>query len=93
MITVSVTDFRKNLSGYIRKVKYMGEKVVVVDEKIGEPMVEVSTARKVKTDVEWEKYMKFVDSMFGAWKDLPEDINRKAMKEAGVKKIRKLRSK
>jgi len=55
MITVSVTDFRNNLSEYLRKVKYMGEKVVVMDEKIGEPMVEVSGAKKTRTDAEWDR--------------------------------------
>ena len=67
----------------------MGEKVVVMDEKIGEPMVEVSGAKKTRTDAEWDEYMKFVDSMFGAWKDLPEDTNRKALRRADIKSLRK----
>lgn len=88
MINISITDFRTNLAEYLRLVKYKGEKVVIVDEKIGEVMAELSPPGKKEN---WEEHMKFVNSMYGAWKNLPADRNREKMKGAGIKKLRKLK--
>lgn len=79
MTNVSITDFRTNLAEYLRLVKYNGEKVVIVDEKIGEAMAELSPPSKTES---WEEHMKFVDSMFGAWKNKPADENRKALRRS-----------
>lgn len=83
---VSISDFRDNLSDYLRLTKYKGETVVIVDEKIGEAMAELSPPKK---EDDWEEYMKFVKSMFGSWKNLPEDKNRKALRKADKETVRR----
>lgn len=88
MTSVSITDFRDNLATYLRLVKYKGEILRVVDEKMGEPMVKVSPLKEKEG---WDEYMRFVKSMFGVFKDLPEDKNRTRMKKAGIRKLKKLK--
>jgi antitoxin (DNA-binding transcriptional repressor) of toxin-antitoxin stability system len=41
MQTVSVAEFRSNLARYLRKAKYSGARLVIVDSKRGEPLAEV----------------------------------------------------
>lgn len=79
MTTTSITNFRNNLSTYLRLVKYKGETVKIVDEKMKKPMAEVTPPPKEESKKE---YLKFVKSMYGIFKDLPEDENRKALKKA-----------
>lgn len=87
MTKTSITDFRDNLSAYLRLVKYKGETVRIVDEKIGELMAELNPPKKEES---WDEYMRFVKSMYGIFKDLPEDKNRLRIKKAGIKKLKKL---
>lgn len=88
MNTVSVTDFRDNLSVYLRLVKYKGESVRIVDEKIGEIMGELNPPEKEEG---WDEYIKYVKSMFGAFRDLPNDKNRERIKKSGIKKLKRLK--
>lgn len=89
MTTISITVFRDNLATYLRLVKYKGETIRIVDEKMDEVMAELNPPKKNRED--WDEYMKFVESMFGVFRDLPEDKNRERMKKAGIKKLKKLK--
>ena len=89
MVKVTVGDFRSNLAGYLRLARYQGETVVIVDGKIGEPMAELVPPKSEARD---EEYLKYVSGMFGAFKDLPKDSQRKRVKSAGVRKLRKLKA-
>lgn len=88
MLSVNIVTFRKNLAEYLKLAEYRGESIKVVDDKRKKVVAELNPPKKEES---WEEYMAFVDSMFGAWKDLPEDKNRKALKRAGVRKLRKLK--
>lgn len=88
MTSVSVTEFRNNLREYLRLAEYKGESINIFDEKSKKT---VATLNPPKREKDWDEYMKFVNSMFGAWKDLPEDKNRQRMKNAGKRALKRLR--
>lgn len=82
--SVSISEFRENLSMYLRLARYKGESVTIVDEKIDET---VGMLVPPKKETDWDEYMKFVESMHGAWKDLPTDKNREALRKTDIKTI------
>ena len=67
--TVSISDFRNNLSDYLEKVK-LGDSLIIKDEKKGEEIVEVVPKKKFDVD----KYLKTLWEVAGSIsaKDHPE---------------------
>ncbi len=61
--TVSVTDFRDNISEYL-DLLMRGYKVEVNDAKKGKKLVTLVAEKEEKFD--WDKYLKFVDSLGGS---------------------------
>ncbi len=90
MTRVSITDFRDNLAMYLRIAKYKGETILIVDDKMDEPMAEVGPPmEKSKKEKDWAEYLKLVKDSFGVWKDLPPDKNRAALRRADRAAMRK----
>jgi len=79
MTTVSITDFRDNLATYLRLVKYEGERLMVVDSKMDEVMVEVVPPLEKTTA---EDKIEFIEKMYGVLGTLTTDKNRKALRKA-----------
>lgn len=67
-MTVSVSEFRKNLSDYLEKVKE-GEEIVVRDEREREDLAEL----RPPEEKNWDEIMKAVEKAYGMWADIPED--------------------
>lgn len=68
--TVSISDFRNNLSGYLEKVK-LGDSLIIKDEKKGEEIVEVTPKKKFdqkKYHDDYVKMLKIVGGTFTAKK-------------------------
>lgn len=65
--TVSVSEFRRNLSDWLERARE-GEKVIVRDEREREDVAEVRPAEKKN----WDEIMKAVEETRGMWADIPE---------------------
>ena len=62
--TVTVSKFRENLSKYIDLVNEKGKRVDIIDGRKGKVMATLT--RKKKKEFDWDKYIKFVESLGGS---------------------------
>ena len=68
-ITVSISDFRNNISDYLAQVR-AGDKIVLRDEKKNEDVAELTGKKKFDSDKFWKEMRKLAGSISA--KDHPE---------------------
>ena len=83
MLSVSITDFRNNLSEYLNRVNYGGVTIGVVDEKKGRVVAEVGPSKNGNDDI--MKLLEETRGMLGS----EEDEGRKALRKADVESLKK----
>ena len=62
--TVTVSEFRENLSKYIDLVNEKGKEVRVIDGRKGKVLGKF--VKEKKKEFDWDAYMKFVESLGGS---------------------------
>ncbi len=78
MNTVSVTEFRNNLSEYLKLAKYKGESINIFDEKSKKTVARLTPPEK---EDGWDEYMELLESSYGMLPKI-EDKGRKALRKA-----------
>lgn len=63
--TVTVSEFRENLSKYIDLVNEKGKEVIIVDGRKGKVLGKFVKEKKKKV-FDWDNYVRFVESLGGS---------------------------
>ena len=87
--TVTVSEFRENLSKYIDLVQEKKRKVDIVDGRKGKVLA--TLVKKKKKEFDWDGYMKFVRSLKGSKLFTDEDVkDMRDAREATNKRLKNL---
>ena len=84
-LTVSVSDFRDNLTDYLTLLQE-GKKVVIKDARKNKPLVELTSVKPEKFD--WGNYIKEVKKLAGSGLFVSDEADRRKFRRSFDRRLR-----
>jgi len=88
-LTVSVSDFRDNLTDYLSLLQ-QGKKVIIKDARKNKPLIELTSVKPKQFD--WDNYIKEVKKLAGSGLFVSDEADRRRFRRSFDRHLRAARN-